>query len=262
MLTKGHFTRDEWNHLLRLFNIMNFSMFSSSNFLSIKKPNPKLKRAQERRTGEEPVVAKSKPVSLVSRNPSAKQSPSLDSGASYRQVNQGLCRNSVFTCGKVVKNPTVSSQGWQRNDNPCSSAGKPVREMSQRSSAGETGGENWEPTYKDEVGPPQSSSLWQSIHWESLHECSTKVASLWGRPDAWSKSQCMDMGLFMSTTMKAAGHLGQHYNENLVTYRNTNFDALKTLFDTTQKLILDNNHEILNVSTIEWHSTPWMRSTL
>ena len=32
MLTKGSFTRDEWNHLLRLFNIMNFSMFSCSHF--------------------------------------------------------------------------------------------------------------------------------------------------------------------------------------------------------------------------------------
>ena len=38
--------------------------------------------------------------------------------------------------GERVQNPTVRSQGWQKNDNPCSSAGKPVREMSQRSSAG------------------------------------------------------------------------------------------------------------------------------
>ena len=37
MLTKSTFTRDEWNHLLRLFNIMNFSMFSCSHFLSVKK---------------------------------------------------------------------------------------------------------------------------------------------------------------------------------------------------------------------------------
>ena len=37
MLTKESFTRDEWNHLLRLFNIMSFSVFSCirfSNFLS------------------------------------------------------------------------------------------------------------------------------------------------------------------------------------------------------------------------------------
>ena len=32
MLTKGSFTRDDWKHLLRLFNIMNFLMFSCSFF--------------------------------------------------------------------------------------------------------------------------------------------------------------------------------------------------------------------------------------
>ena len=31
-LTKGSSTRDEWNNLLHLFNIMNFSTFSSSHF--------------------------------------------------------------------------------------------------------------------------------------------------------------------------------------------------------------------------------------
>ena len=32
MLTKGNFTRDEWNYLLRLFNVMSFSMFCCSHF--------------------------------------------------------------------------------------------------------------------------------------------------------------------------------------------------------------------------------------
>ena len=32
VLTQGSFTRDEWNHLLRWSNIMNFSMFSCSHF--------------------------------------------------------------------------------------------------------------------------------------------------------------------------------------------------------------------------------------
>ena len=66
----------------------------------------------------------------------------------------------------------------------------------------------------------------------------------------------------MPTTMKAAVHLGQNYNENVVTYKNTKFAALKTLFDVTQKLLLNEKHEMLNVSTIVWHFTPWMRSTL
>ena len=32
ILTKESFSRDEWNHLLRLFNIMSFSMFSCCHF--------------------------------------------------------------------------------------------------------------------------------------------------------------------------------------------------------------------------------------
>ena len=62
--------------------------------------------------------------------------------------------------------------------------------------------------------------------------------------------------------MKAGIHLGEDYNDILVAYRNTNFDALKALFDITQKLILNQKHEILNVSTIEWQFASWMRSTL
>ena len=58
MLTKGNFARDEWNHLLCLFNI---SHFSSTNCLEVMS-----KRTQEN-AGEERVTAKSKPMmNLVS----------------------------------------------------------------------------------------------------------------------------------------------------------------------------------------------------
>ena len=43
----------------------------------------------------------------------------------------------------------------------------------------------------------------------------------------------------MSTTTKAAIHLGDDYNENLVTHRNVNIDALKTMLDITQEFILN-----------------------
>ena len=59
ILTKGNFTRDEWNHLLYLFNI---SQFSSTNCLEVMS-----KRTQED-AGEERVTAKSKPMmNVVSR---------------------------------------------------------------------------------------------------------------------------------------------------------------------------------------------------
>ena len=74
-------------------------------------------------------------------------------------------------------------------------------------------------------------------------------------------SQCVDMGLFMSTTTQAAIHLEENYNENWFTCTNPNFEALKTLFDITQKLILK-KHEIKHVSTIEWQFIHRMRSPL
>ena len=53
MLTKGNFTRDEWNHLLCLFNISHFSSAECSEGMS--------KRTQKE-SGEERVTAKSRPM--------------------------------------------------------------------------------------------------------------------------------------------------------------------------------------------------------
>ena len=59
ILTKGNFTRDEWNHLVCLFNISRFSSINSLEAMS--------KRTQED-AGEERVTAKQKPmVNFVSR---------------------------------------------------------------------------------------------------------------------------------------------------------------------------------------------------
>ena len=59
MLTKGNFTRDEWNNLLCVFNISHFSSTDCSEVMS--------KRTQKE-SGEERVTAKSKPMmNLVSR---------------------------------------------------------------------------------------------------------------------------------------------------------------------------------------------------
>ena len=65
MPTKESFSRDEWNHLLRLFNIMNFSMFSCShfsNFLSVPigKQSAMSKRGQDATSSEGSPMAKAK----------------------------------------------------------------------------------------------------------------------------------------------------------------------------------------------------------
>ena len=62
ILTKGNFTRDEWNHLLSLLNISHFSSTVCSDTMA--------KRSQQD-SGEERVTAKSRPImNLVARTPS------------------------------------------------------------------------------------------------------------------------------------------------------------------------------------------------
>ena len=71
------------------------------------------------------------------------------------------------------------------------------------------------------------------------------------------KTNVFMWGLFMPTTMKASVRLGPSYNENLVACKNTDFKELRTLFDIAQKLILEQSVEILNISTMVGHFTPY-----
>ena len=62
LLTKGSFTRDEWNHLLCLFNICHFSPTVCSAAMA---------KLSQQDSGEERVTAKSRPMmNLIARTPS------------------------------------------------------------------------------------------------------------------------------------------------------------------------------------------------
>ena len=86
ILTKGNFTRDEWNRLLRLFTISHFSFAECSEVMS--------KRTQKD-SGEERVTAKSKPMmNLVSRcserTPSVLSSTASENPGKTRHESQTL----------------------------------------------------------------------------------------------------------------------------------------------------------------------------
>ena len=68
--------------------------------------------------------------------------------------------------------------------------------------------------------------------------------------------------MFMSSSMKAAIHLGPNYLANLEVYKNTNFEEIGSLFNITQKLILEHSEEILNVNTFHSKSPSWTRSVV
>ena len=73
ILTKGNFRRDEWNHLLCLFNISHLSSTVCSDTMA--------KRSQQD-SGEERITAKSRPLmNLIARTPSVvSSSTSLSPG--------------------------------------------------------------------------------------------------------------------------------------------------------------------------------------
>ena len=84
ILTERNFTRDEWNHLLCLFNISHFSSTNCSDVMS---------KSTRKDSGEERVTAKSKPMmNLVSRcierNPDVLASTASQSPGKTRYESQ------------------------------------------------------------------------------------------------------------------------------------------------------------------------------
>ena len=65
-----------------------------------------------------------------------------------------------------------------------------------------------------------------------------------------------------TSSMKAAIRLGPNYLANLEVYKNRNFEEIQSLFNITQKLILEHPEEIFNVHTIEITSHSSTRSVL
>ena len=66
----------------------------------------------------------------------------------------------------------------------------------------------------------------------------------------------------MSTSMKAAIHLGPNFMVDVEIYQNTKFEEIESLFNMTQKLIMGHSEEILNVKWLEYSSPSWTRSVL
>ena len=139
ILTKGNFTRDEWNHLLTLFNISHFSSTSCIAAMA--------KRAQQE-SGEGRVTAKSRPMmNLTARTPS-------------------------FVSSSASSNPGRTSYGYQDPEKPVldDRAGQPVE--TSRSNYSQDYGPSWSsPVWKSGDGehdrPGQPDQI-LGIHWETL----------------------------------------------------------------------------------------------
>ena len=107
ILTKGNFTRDEWNNLLHLLNISHFSSTCcAKNSSLISCPKTMTKRMQEQK-GDERIVAKSKSTAMnlsshVPTSSSSANSPiASESPGAYSQL-----RGNLKAGWEEIQNPT------------------------------------------------------------------------------------------------------------------------------------------------------------
>ena len=96
------------------------------------------------------------------------------------------------------------------------------------------------------------------MHTEELGKVCTQCYVLSGI----LQNQCIDMGMFMASSMKAAIHLGQDFLKNSEIYKNTRFENIENVSNIIQKLIKEHFEEILNVRSLDFSSPSWTRPTL
>ena len=79
--------------------------------------------------------------------------------------------------------------------------------------------------------------------------------------DAYKTSE-LTWRVFMTSSMKAAIHLGPNFKSNSEIYKNTQFEDIERVFNITQKLVREHSEEILNVKCVEYSSLSRARSVL
>ena len=76
------------------------------------------------------------------------------------------------------------------------------------------------------------------------------------------KNNVLAWGKFMTSSMKAAIHLGPDFLENSEVCKNTRVENIENVFNISQKLLREHSEEILNVKILAYQSPSWTRSTL
>ena len=92
ILTKGSFSKNEWNHFLCLFNVVSFSMYSCSHFSDflsdeqVRNQSATSKRGQKTTSNEGFSMAKARPC-LVARDSRSEKISSQSLGSLVNPVN-------------------------------------------------------------------------------------------------------------------------------------------------------------------------------
>ena len=253
MLTKGNFTRDEWNHLLCLFNISHFSSTDCSEVMS--------KRTQEE-SSEERVTAKSRPMmSLIARAPSTLSCSASESLGKRSYESQSPLRMQAEKYDRTEK-PVVgrdtshepghhhrifestysaSYSGWDDDKAWSSQEWKADKLMDDR-------------TGKPVVCPQRGARAQQFVIGDDETELELSLGSrsfLDRVNDQVRKRQkrssmnvmedgekhSLIWGMFMSVTLESAVFMEKNYSDNWHSIKNTKDLTMKQMFNISVKLV-------------------------
>ena len=262
ILTKGNFTRDEWNHLLCLFNISHFSSTDCSEVMS--------KRTQKD-SGEERITAKSKTMmNLVSRcsvrNPNVLASTASESPMKTRSESQvplsswneqqprterPVMLASSSNSSEWNTDKTWSSQEWKSDELMEGRTGRPVL-FAQHTDRFIVENDNM-----DSYTEAESDMSFKSRSF--LHRVNDQVRK-WQYQSLKDAAKDSDKHsvmwwMFMSSTLQASVFMVKNYSDSLHSIKNTEDLTMKQLFDISEKLISEQSDEIYEVNTINWEDS-------
>ena len=185
ILTKGNFTRDEWNHLLNLFNISHFSSTACTAAMA--------KRAQQE-SGEERVTAKSRPMmNLTARMPSVVSSlfHQTQGGPPYGYQDPG---KSVVVDDRSEKLDRLAPTGYSKSDYDRSWSSQEWKsEVTAHDRSGKPVKTSWNAVQQicPHHGEPLLDEIAQSVRYgEIIHDGS-------GQPDGANSQEEADSEIFV-----------------------------------------------------------------
>ena len=259
ILTKGNFTRDEWNHLLCLFSI---SCSDCSEVMS--------KRTR--------VTAKSKPVmNLVSRcserTPDVLASTASESPEKTRHESQFPLSSRTeqhHRTGRPVEDAYLSSYSEWNVDKTCiSHEWKPDELIEVKTGRPVVFAQHTDRfiVENDKMNSDTEAESEMSLESRSfLHRVNDQVRK---RQYQSSKDATKDRDkhsviwrMFMSSALQASVFMAKNNSDNLHSNKNTEDLTVKQIFDISEKLISEQSDEIYGMSTINWEDSSWKHLSL
>ena len=290
ILTKGNFTRDEWNHLWNLFNISHFSSTACIAAMA--------KRAQQE-SGEGRVTAKSRPMMNLTARMLSVVSSSTSSNperTSYGYQDPGQSVASDDRSGKPEKpsrpdytqedyGQSWSSQEWKSGAAEHDRPGKPektswdamqqvVPHREEPLLDGNAHSVRFGETIHDGSGKPETLNHQEEANSENfvmgsdaaefVDKVRDQVRNRQKRMSNVAESgeeHSIIWGMLMAATLNAATFMGKNLSIIQSFVKNHESLTLKQMFDVTAQLV-NNQEETHGLDKIQWEKDSWKRLSL